>query len=123
MELLQLSDQFMLDHLKQICEVKLKAVVEENNVDAILEHGEMFNAEQIVRYCRHYKRNYCSGGGSVLMEGGSAVGGEVGGDKGVLVMGLGGGGSSVDSAVFAEEDGGTPTTGWIGPPSRASGRK
>ena len=102
-ELLQLSDQFMLDHLKQICEVKLKAVVREENVDAILEHGEMFNAEQIVAFCRHYKRNYCSHGSQMFVaDDESSVGVEPEEDKGLMVMGLGGGGSSVDSAVFAD---------------------
>ena len=73
-ELLQLSDQFMLDHLKQICECKLGNAVNALNVDSILEHGEMFNAEQLVLFCRHYKRNFC------VSVGDSGKGGGSGGD-------------------------------------------
>ena len=58
-ELLRLSDQYMLDHLKQICECKLGSVVNDMNVDSILEHSELFNAEQLAQFCRHYKRNFC----------------------------------------------------------------
>ena len=60
-ELLRLSDQFMLDHLKQLCECRLQSAVSELNVDSILEHGAMFNADQLVQYCRHFKRNFCKG--------------------------------------------------------------
>ena len=80
-ELLRLSDQFMLDHLKQICECKLGSVVSDMNVDSILEHGEMFNADQLVQFCRHFKRNFCkmSDGSVGSVEGND---GESGGDDG-----------------------------------------
>jgi len=75
-ELLRLSDQFMLDHLKQICECKLGSAVNEMNVESILSHGEMFNATQLVQFCLHYQRNFCKNSiGSIGSVGSGSSGG------------------------------------------------
>ena len=57
MDLLQCSDQFMLDHLKEICEMHLASVVGDESVDILLEHAEMCNAVQLKDVCVHFKRN------------------------------------------------------------------
>jgi hypothetical protein len=53
----QVADQFMLDHLKQICENKLQAAVNESTVETLLEVAEMHNAYQLKAVCHHYVRN------------------------------------------------------------------
>ena len=57
-ELLRLSDLYMLDHLKQLCELKLKSVVNHFNVEHLLQNAELYNACQLANYCRHYKRRH-----------------------------------------------------------------
>lgn len=56
-ELLVLADQYMLDHLKQLCEARLTEEVREDTVDSILELAERSNAWQLRGVCGHYMRN------------------------------------------------------------------
>lgn len=56
-ELLTLADQYMLDHLKQLCEARLAEEVREDTVDSILELAERSNSWQLRAVCRHYTRN------------------------------------------------------------------
>lgn len=55
-ELLQLADHFLLERLKEVCEVYLAAenVVDVSNVCALLTHAASCNAPQLVAICRFY---------------------------------------------------------------------
>uniref|UniRef100_A0A7S2W4I0 BTB domain-containing protein n=1 Tax=Rhizochromulina marina TaxID=1034831 RepID=A0A7S2W4I0_9STRA len=57
LELLECADQYMLDHLKQICETRLATVVAEETVDILLEAAERNNAWQLGSVCQHFLRN------------------------------------------------------------------
>jgi len=56
-ELMKLADQYMLDHLKQICETKLQDVVRDDTVDYLLQVADQTNAWQLSSICRHFIRN------------------------------------------------------------------
>ena len=56
-ELMQLSDQFMLDHLKQICESILQSAITVDTVQDILSHAGATNGTQLSALCRHFARN------------------------------------------------------------------
>lgn len=81
---MQVADQFMLDHLMQMCEcllqvhhppcmmyelallnfaLTLQSAVCEETVDVLMEHAEAVNALQLQAVCAHFKRNQ---GGSGL---------------------------------------------------------
>lgn len=55
--LLELSDQFMITHLTQICENILQPIVNAETVDYILEEAQKTNAAQLVAVCEHFMRN------------------------------------------------------------------
>lgn len=57
LDLLVLADQFMLDHLKQICERALQYSVTDETVDYILDAADRSNALQLKAICMHYLRN------------------------------------------------------------------
>ena len=75
-------------------------MVSEENVDTILEHGEMFTRSRCL-YCRHYRRNFW--GGSVVAQplGGSSVGKSGGGGfwRGGGAQGEGGAGDGLGGGV------------------------
>ncbi|DAZ93819.1 TPA: hypothetical protein N0F65_004208 [Lagenidium giganteum] len=56
-ELLIVADQFMLDHLKQICERALQNVVSKDTVQFIMDAAERSNALQLKAICMHFLRN------------------------------------------------------------------
>lgn len=56
-ELLALADQYMLDHLKQLCEARLTEEVREDTVDSIMDLAERSNSWQLRAVCRHFVRN------------------------------------------------------------------
>jgi len=56
-ELLEMADQFMLDHLKQVCEVPLCQAVRDITVEELLRVAEGYNALQLQAVCRHHLRN------------------------------------------------------------------
>ena len=56
-DLMQLADQFMLDHLKQVCESILQSAITTDTVEYILAHASATNCEQLAALCRHYARN------------------------------------------------------------------
>jgi len=56
-ELMKLADQYMLDHLKQICETMLQDVVSNDSVDYLLQIADQTNAYQLSSICRHFIRN------------------------------------------------------------------
>lgn len=60
LELLVVADQFMLDHLKQICERSLQHAVTSDTVDYILEAADQSNALQLRAICKHFLRNHKS---------------------------------------------------------------
>eukprot|EP00565_Helicotheca_tamesis_P006483 CAMPEP_0185731426 /NCGR_PEP_ID=MMETSP1171-20130828/12877_1 /TAXON_ID=374046 /ORGANISM="Helicotheca tamensis, Strain CCMP826" /LENGTH=653 /DNA_ID=CAMNT_0028400689 /DNA_START=30 /DNA_END=1991 /DNA_ORIENTATION=- len=62
-DLLELADQFFLDHLKQICERMLQSAVNADTVEYLLQVSQKTNAVQLESVCRHYERNRESIGG------------------------------------------------------------
>jgi len=56
-DLLEIADQFMLDHLKQICENILQPTVNTETVEYILEEAQKTNAAQLVAVCEHFMRD------------------------------------------------------------------
>ncbi|OQR93437.1 hypothetical protein ACHHYP_02568 [Achlya hypogyna] len=56
-ELLMAADEYMLDHLKQICEAALQSMVAADTVHDILAAAESTNAPQLRSICLHYLRN------------------------------------------------------------------
>lgn len=57
LDLLVLADQFMLDHLKQICERALQYSVTDETVEYILDAADRSNALQLKAVCMHFLRN------------------------------------------------------------------
>mmetsp|Transcript_38479 Transcript_38479/g.56458 ORF Transcript_38479/g.56458 Transcript_38479/m.56458 type:complete len:470 (+) Transcript_38479:1201-2610(+) len=56
-DLLELADQFFLDHLKQICERMLQSAVNADTLEYFLQVSQKTNAIQLESVCRHYERN------------------------------------------------------------------
>lgn len=56
-ELLELADQFFLDHLKQVCEGILQNAVCSNTYEFLLRTAEETNARQLENICLHFERN------------------------------------------------------------------
>jgi hypothetical protein len=59
-EILEMSDQYMLDHLKQVMEKLLTYEVTEETVDFLLTHAVNCQAEQLGNYCQYFARNNSS---------------------------------------------------------------
>jgi len=57
-EILQLADQLLLDHLKQRCEQILHTFVNDNCVEYLLQVAMKTNALQLESVCSHYIRNH-----------------------------------------------------------------
>lgn len=55
--LLELSDQFFLCHLKQICQGILQQAVDAETYLSLLSVAQKTNAGQLEMYCRHFERN------------------------------------------------------------------
>ncbi|GLD92569.1 hypothetical protein PINS_up001128 [Pythium insidiosum] len=58
LELLVVADQFMLDHLKQLCERALQHAVTSSNVGDVLTAATQANAVQLKAICLHFLRNH-----------------------------------------------------------------
>jgi hypothetical protein len=56
-EILELSDRFFLDHLKQICETILEPAVNAETVDSLVQVAQKTNACQLQAVCEHFLRN------------------------------------------------------------------
>jgi len=56
-DLLELADQFFLEHLKQLCERKLKPAITAETLDYFLQISQKTNALQLEAVCRHFERN------------------------------------------------------------------
>jgi len=56
-EILELADRFMVDHLKQICETVLQPMVCAETLDFLLHVSSKTNALQLQSICRHFSRN------------------------------------------------------------------
>ena len=56
-ELLQLADEYMIDHLKEMCEAELDDCVDETNVEDMLQVADRNNAFQLRAVCMHFLRN------------------------------------------------------------------
>ncbi|KAH9161689.1 hypothetical protein LEN26_001298 [Aphanomyces euteiches] len=57
LELLVAADQYMLDHLKQLCERELQHAIDADNVLHILDGADKANANQLRAICMHFVRN------------------------------------------------------------------
>jgi len=57
-DILQMADQLLLDHLKQRCEKILQPRVDEDTVDFLLQISHKTNATQLMRVCDHFIRNH-----------------------------------------------------------------
>ncbi len=56
-EILELADQYMLDHLKQVIERLLSNEVNPDTWSILLSHGRHCNADQLVALCEYFSRN------------------------------------------------------------------
>ena len=56
-ELLELADQFILDHLKQVCERILQPAVNPNTCEFLLQVAQKANATQLEKICNYFDRN------------------------------------------------------------------
>ena len=56
-EMLELSDRFFLDHLKQICETLLQPAVNTESIEYFLAVAQKTNASQLQSICEHFLRN------------------------------------------------------------------
>jgi len=56
-DLLELADQFFLDHLKQLCEVQLAKYVERDTLEYLGHVASKTNATQLEKICKHFERN------------------------------------------------------------------
>jgi len=56
-QLLELADRFMLDHLKQLCEGILKPLVDVHTCESMVDVALRMNAPQLEELCRFYQRN------------------------------------------------------------------
>lgn len=56
-EMLELSDRFFLDHLKQICESILQPAVTHDTAEYLLGIAQKTNASQLQSICEHFVRN------------------------------------------------------------------
>eukprot|EP00924_Labyrinthula_sp_SR-Ha-C_P009272 augustus_masked-scaffold_2-processed-gene-18.12-mRNA-1 protein AED:0.05 eAED:0.05 QI:0/-1/0/1/-1/1/1/0/742 len=61
LELLVLSDRYILDHLKQVCESALVRVVHFDLVDHLIQVAQQANADQLLRICKHFKKHSIQG--------------------------------------------------------------
>ena len=57
LSLLTAADQFMVDHLIEVCEKLLQSTVTSKTVHMLLRSAEMSNAFQLKSVCLHYLRN------------------------------------------------------------------
>jgi leucine-zipper-like transcriptional regulator 1 len=60
-DLLEIADQFMLDHLREICEQVLQPTVNAETVEYWLQVAQKTNASQLAAICEHFLRNKESG--------------------------------------------------------------
>ena len=56
-DLMELADQFFLDHLKQNCEMLLQIAVNNDTVEFLHQVAQKTNAAQLLAICQHFERN------------------------------------------------------------------
>ena len=56
-DLIELADQFFLDHLKQRCEALLQSAVTSETVDYLHQVAQKTNSMQLLCICEHFERN------------------------------------------------------------------
>jgi hypothetical protein len=56
-DLLEIADQFMLDHLREVCEQVLQPTVNSETVEYWLQVAQKTNASQLAAVCEHFLRN------------------------------------------------------------------
>lgn len=55
-EILCVADRFVLEHLKQLCELRLSKFLRKETVDTLEECAEMSNANQLLDLCAYFRR-------------------------------------------------------------------
>jgi len=55
--ILELADQYFLDHLKQVCEVQLSKYVNRDTIEYLGMVASKTNASQLDKICKHFERN------------------------------------------------------------------
>lgn len=57
-DLMELADQFFLDHLKQRCEALLQSTVTVETVEYLHQVAQKTNSAQLLNICEHFERNH-----------------------------------------------------------------
>lgn len=57
-DILELADRFMLDHLKQVCERVVQSTVTEETLEYMMQVAQKANAMQLLAVCEHFARNH-----------------------------------------------------------------
>jgi hypothetical protein len=53
-DFLRVADEYLLEDVKNACQLELIKLVDENTYQNISEMGELYNAERIVEYCQWF---------------------------------------------------------------------
>ena len=59
-DFLRVSDEYLLEELKNNCKAELIKLIDEYTYHTISEMGELYNADRIVDYCQWFKRRKLS---------------------------------------------------------------
>lgn len=56
--MLRISDQYLVEHLKRLCELQLSSVIETRDVNQLYEESEKYNAPELKKSCIHFVAKY-----------------------------------------------------------------
>lgn len=59
-DFLRVADEYLLEDVKNQCQIELIKLVDENTYQQISEMGELYNAERIVEFCQWFQRRKIS---------------------------------------------------------------
>jgi len=59
-DFLRVSDEYLLEELKNNCQGELIKLIDEHTYHTISEMGELYNADRIVDYCQWFQRRKIS---------------------------------------------------------------
>lgn len=57
-KMLNISDQYMMEHLKRLCELQLGSLIETKDVNYLFEVSEKYNAPELKRFCINFVAKY-----------------------------------------------------------------
>lgn len=55
-DFLRVADEYLLEAVKNHCQIELIKLIDENTYQTISEMGELYNAELIYEYCQWFQR-------------------------------------------------------------------